>query len=261
MSPKYGPGDPRGVYARYSNPDEPPAPYTINGKVVDTNPGWAEPRPVAPVPTQPETVVSQAYSGLQQVRQAHQRHLEEVYRNADRLSEEGRRDAIADFRNSQAAKLLDQIDAAADQRLAQAQNDYAQQLKGLTQPGDAAQETRNSRTWDRELRKLEAAKDSGSVINVARQALESSSGAELGVLMEQMPSYLESRKVPTEWINPVVTQQHPALGEAQWKANQAQQAATLLHYNAMRIRNGIHNGSPPNYLVDPSKFDPDIPTQ
>jgi hypothetical protein len=138
-----------------------------------------------------------------------------------------------------------------------AQANYQAQLASLVQPGDAAQESRNTRTWDRERRKLDAAPDAGHLIASARQALESATRPELGVLLQEFPSYLESHDVPTDWINPVVAQTVPEIAAAQQQAQRAQQAATVVHYDTAALRTGIQKGSPPSQLVDPTRFDPD----
>ena len=94
-------------------------------------------------------------------------------------------------------------------------------------------------------------------LSLAKQALESADAATLGVLMQEVPAYLESRNMPTDWIGPVVTQKVPELGEKLGKVQRVKQAQQVLDYNIAGLRKGFQSGHPPNFLVDPSKYDPD----
>jgi hypothetical protein len=63
--------------------------------------------------------------------------------------------------------------------------------------GDTATELRAQRTWDRARRVLDS-RDGGKLAHAAQQALSSADAAELGVLAEELPSYLQSRGLPTD---------------------------------------------------------------
>jgi len=128
-----------------------------------------------------------------------------------------------------------------------AQADYQQQLAGLSQDGDVAQELRNSRTWERERRKLDAAQANPQAFAMARRAVEDADAATLSVLLQELPSYLESRGITSEWVNPVVTQKIPALDEAQRTVQRAQQAQQIVNYDVAALRNGFTTASARNY--------------
>jgi hypothetical protein len=235
-------GDPREAYKRLNSP--PPAKQVV--QEVFTPRG--------------DTVVTQAYSAVAKVRDMHSEHLDAVNRD-EGLTEQGRADAVAGFANTSTAAYLDTVQEAVDQRVELARNDYQQRLAGLSPDGDSSQELRNSRAWVREKRKLDAAGSNPLALSLARQALERADAATLGVLLQELPAYLESRKIPVDWVNPVVTQKLPELGQAQHQVHQAQQAKVVLDHDIAAIRKGIQSGHPPSFLVDPSRFDPDIPTQ
>ena len=236
-------GDPR-TYEHRESPEE--REMTVNGL-------RANEQPFTP---KGDTVVGQAYSAIQKVHQEHRNYLDAVDRD-DRFTDEARQDAIAGFKDTPAAKYLGDIEAAVDQRVTLAQTEYQRQLANLSQDGDTAQELRNSRTWERERRKLDAAESNPLALSLARQALEAADPATLSTLMQEIPSYLESRNIPTDWINPVVTQKVPELGEAQRRATLANQAKSVVDYDIAAIRTGIQKGYPPTQLVNPAKYDPD----
>ena len=113
------------------------------------------------------------------------------------------------------------------------------------------------RTRDRLLRKLDAA---DAPVTVAQHALEHADAADLPVLLEELPSYLESRGLPTGFINPLVAKIRPEVAHAADRLWKARQAAVIGHTTAQTIRNGVHQGAPPRCLMAPgdvAKYDPD----
>jgi spore coat protein CotF len=217
--------------------------------------------PQAPAARQPtrDTVVSRAYSGLVDVTKAQQKHNDKVRANAKHLNQEGLRAQLASFADSDEAKSVAGIEASVDQLVAQKQAEVDASLKALSPVGDTAEELRNDRAWGRTERKLAAAKDIGKVTQTARQALEQANPAELGVLLQQIPSYLESVGAPTNWINDVVAHKVPELAEKRDTLATAKQAQAMNRTAAKLVLDGIRDGSPPTQLhrLDPSRFDPD----
>ncbi len=234
-------GDPRAFEKR--NQPEPPAEMTVGG------------RREGEVPFVPkgDTVVSQAFSAAQKIREVHREYLEAVDRNND-LTDDARARAVAAFRNTETAKFLDTIEEAVDTRLTVAQAKYAAQLASLSKDGDAAQESRNLRIRDRVLDTL---KSSDSPVIAAKTMTEKASLEELSVILQEVPSFLENRDLPTDFIQAVVEQKLPEVAAAQREVNQARQAKIVVDYDISAIKEGIKTGFPPTQLVDPSRFDPD----
>jgi hypothetical protein len=237
----------------YSQPpqgDPQHVPMTIAGRPAGQQP---MPQPVG------DTVVSQAFSGLLNVQKAQAAYNESVERNAAFLNQDGIRAALGAFADTPEARSVDDIERSVDQLVERKQGDVAQAIAALSPLGDTAEELRNGRVWDRTERKLAAATDAGSVTNAARQALEQATPAELGVLLQEIPSYLESVGAPTDWVHKVVAAKAPEVAKARCKLDAAKQARVLTHHGAKLVRDGIRNGHPPTqlHLLDPSKYDPD----
>jgi hypothetical protein len=212
-------------------------------------------------PQQPtsDTVVAQAYSGLVNVTKAQQKHNDEVVRDSAHLTQEGLRARLNAFADSAEAKSVDGIEASVDQLVARKQAEVQATLKALSPPGDTAEELRRQRVLDRTLRKLDKAKDVGSVTQAAREMLEQATPDELPVLVQEVPHYLEDAGAPADWVQRIVATKAPQLAEAQTKLAAAQQAQVMTRQAAKFVRDGIRDGSPPTqlHLLDPSRFDPD----
>ena len=130
-------------------------------------------------------------------------------------------------------------------------------------PGDAAQESRNIRTANRLLRRLQTAKDTASRANIARTALEQAADrAELATLVVELPSELASLGVDDDTIHritePVVQQRIPELAAAQDELADKQFDATVVHHVAGVVGRGIASGVPANKqvldMLDPVKI-------
>jgi hypothetical protein len=235
-------GDPREVYKRYQHPEDyaDPVPMTVEQS-------W-QPKG--------DTVVSQAFSAINKIRDVHRNYVDAVENN-DGLDDMARQDAIAAFANSAEAQYLDSVQSAIHNRVTQARTDYQQHLDSLSPEGDTAQELRNNRAWERERRKLDATENGSLALSLAKNAIENADPATLGVLLQEVPSYLESRNVPTDWVQPVVTQRIPELGEKMARVQQAQRAQAVVDYDIAALRQGFQKGHAPTQLVNPSKYDPD----
>lgn len=73
------------------------------------------------------------------------------------------------------------------------------------------------------------------------------------MLLEELPSHLQSRGQPVDWLDKVVAQNVPELGAAERELAKAKRDATVLKYDAKVVRNGIRKGHPATNLLDPSK--------
>ncbi|MGO9284058.1 MAG: hypothetical protein ACLP75_14000 [Mycobacterium sp.] len=233
-------GDPRS----YEHRDEPEkVEFTVNG--LRENERLFTP--------QGDTVVAQAFSAVEKVREEHRNHLQAVDSNDD-LTDEARARAVAAFKDEPAAKYLDVVQEAVNQRAAEAQARYDAQLAGLSKDGDAAQESRNLRIRDRVIDTL---KSSDSPVIAAQQMTERATTEELSVILQEVPSFLENRRLPTGFIQAVVEQKLPELAAARREVTRAEQAKTVVDYDIQAIRSGIQSGYPPKQLVNPLRYDPD----
>jgi hypothetical protein len=239
---------PGGARPGTPTPAQHPSPMTINGRIAPT--------PVAsPTPAEStQTTVSQAFLAMTTAQKAHQKHLDELQRSEDQFSAEGYLAQVAAFTDTPAAKAVDQHEAAVIERRNQAAADYARTLKQLAPEGDTAQELRNGRSWDRHRHAIDNAT---SPVAAARAAVNKAEGAELKVLLDELPAHLGASGAPTDWINGAVEQRAPELAAARKALDNANQAVTVTQYDAARLREGFATGRPPVTLVSPVPFDPD----
>jgi hypothetical protein len=238
--------------SRQPRHDEPPRPeqskMTIDGRAVAFGPGSVKP---APPPPPDATPIALAQSTIAQANAAYAKHRDAVASQAALLSEEGQRAALADFD----VRPVDAAEQLAIQREVDAQAEVTRMRAALTTPGDAAGEQRNTRYRDRLVREIESAK---SPLAAAQHAVESASTDELGVIMEELPSLMAAKGVPTDgWLDRVVGSKVPEYEAAQRRAANAAQARQVVSYNASAVRTAIAQGHSAHTLVDASKFDPD----
>ena len=132
----------------------------------------------------------------------------------------------------------------ADQLVAEKQAAYDAQFKSLTPVTDTAAELRPQRTWDREGEARCTCLE-GERAAVARKTIDNCSDpATLAVLIEELPSYLETKRVDASWVPAVVAQKIPALGEAKSTLDRATNCAVAIHQANRMLRGAIANGSP-----------------
>jgi hypothetical protein len=233
-------------------PRDQPAPepqFTISGKPVGPAAGWAT--PPAPPPAPDATPFALAQDTIAKTNAQFAAHRDGVAAQPGMLSEEGQRAALAAFD----ASAVDAAEQLAIQREADAVAEVDRMRAALVTPGDAAAEQRNTRYRDRLVREIESAK---SPLRAAQDAVAHANLDQLGVIMEELPSLMAQKGLPTEgWLDRVVAAKVPEYGVAQQKAHNAAQARTVISYNACAVRNGIAAGHPAHALVDASKYDPD----
>jgi hypothetical protein len=233
----------------------PPA-FTIAGKPVDLATGeWVNP----PAPPRPptssagaESVVARAFRIAQNVRDQHEKFVESLKAEAGKYSPDGYRQALAEFDASD----LDTSEAEFAQRKAQEEQRLENILEGLAPDGDGASETRRSRYWDGERRRIEASK---SPTNEMRKAIAEANPEELAVLVKEIPRELELRGLPRNCLDSSIAAVRPELASAQANLQNLNQAAATLNQTFGSVRRGIAAGAPadPRVLVDPARFDPD----
>jgi hypothetical protein len=195
------------------------------------------------------TVTERSYAALAHARNSFQRHIEKVSAQRHLFTSAGYNEQIAAFKDTEAAKAV--LHSVSDMRARRdkAQADVEKVRNGLSSPGDAAQESRNSRFWARSKPILDAAE--GSAAPAARQLIANASREELGVLLEELPSYFTARGSDSEWIEPTIAQVVPEYGAAKEQLTKASAAAQFIESAARAIQRGFDTGSAPSaHLID-----------
>lgn len=230
----------------------------------DEQPGGARPFPMdgqpvhAPAPrVTGGTPVTRAYALQDYANKEFKRHIDNVAAQRDHFTPDGMHSAITSFANTECARAAHQAIEEVNQRVAQAAQREAQIRASLRQPGDTAQELRNTRYRDRMKSEIDAAADAGKVVATAQRLMASADRSELGVLLEELPSCLRSRGVPTDWIEPQVAQLAPEYGAARAEHVRAEQARAILERNKQTLHNSFVKGHVAHVILDPARYDPD----
>ena len=220
------------------------------------------PPPVTAAPVRAEgTVLEQAHAAMVHARNSFEKHVTTTNESRHHYTDEGFQQQLARFFDTPAAKDVD----CAVTRVLQRRDNAAIQVdkirKDLSPAGDAATELRASRLWLRTQRRLDSL-DSGKLFGAATDLIANSSRAELGVLLEEIGPYLESRGVSTDWIDTAVGQAVPEYGSALAQLKKANQAATIVEYNSKALRDSFTNAATNGayrkpLFVDAGEYDPD----
>jgi hypothetical protein len=206
---------------------------------------------------QKNDVVAQAFKLISTVRDAQRAYNAEIHAS-EHLNEEGKRAALAAFASSQEAQVIPVAERAVTEWIEQKQERVQKLRTDLVQPGDAAQEARNDRAWARAKHAIDRAQEDpsgASTVTAARQAIANARNDELGVLINEVPPYLESLGLPTSFLDAEVRNRVPELADAQMDLANAQRDATVVKYDLNAVKKGIETGTPPTYLVDPAKVE------
>ena len=110
---------------------------------------------------------------------------------------------------------------------------------------------------DRVIRTLDA-KDSGDLFTAANALLASASREELGTLLQELPAYLPSRGVTTDWIDAEVGRIVPEYGAAKAQLQRAESVFQITRQNANLARRSFADSSTRVIFADPTKYDPDV---
>ena len=232
-------------------------------------PEWRAPDVYAPALKTEGTVVQQAHKTILHARDEHRKHLAQTEEIRSHLSAEGYKARLAEFQNTPcclmsrcarrrtpAAKAVDRMFEAVTARRDEAVANVAQVKRSLSPAGDAATEMRATRLRDRVIRTLDT-KDQAQLFDAANQLLAGASREELGVLLQELPSYLQSRGGTADWIDDAVGQLVPEFAAARAQAKLAEQAYQIARTNVDFARKSFGTDRPATIFVDPSKFDPD----
>jgi len=125
--------------------------------------------------------------------------------------------------------------------------------RDLSPNGDTAAELRANRYRDRVIRRLDV-KDPGQLFNAANEELAGATREGLGTLLQELPSYLQSRGVTTDWIDAAVAQVVPEFAAARAELKKAESAFQITRQNVGFLKQGFANGRPATVLADPAKY-------
>jgi hypothetical protein len=206
------------------------------------------------------TVIEKADAVLTHASDSFQKHVGTTNEHRAFYTDEGFRDQIAKFSETSAVKAVDGAVTQVLERRDKAAEKVDKVRKDLSPAGDAATELRATRFWNRTQRRLDSL-DSGKLFGAATDLIKNSSREELGTLLEEIAPYLESRGVTTDWIEAALGQAVPEYGSALAQLKKANQAATIVDYNAKALRDSIANAANGGYrkplLVHAGQYDPD----
>jgi hypothetical protein len=239
---------------------------TISYRIPDSQRGYQAPTP-PPVFRAPEvaaaaartegTVAQQAHAAIVHGQNEFRKHIEATDRIRGNFTDAGYQAQITAFQNTSAAKSVDSALESVTARRDAAAANVAQVRKSLSPNGDVASELRATRYRDRVVRTLDA-KDRGQLFTAARELLAEASREELGVLLVELPPYLQSRGSTSDWIDAEVGRIVPEYGAAQSQLNRAEQAQQIVRQNAQFARNAFATGRPATVFVPyDAAYDPD----
>jgi hypothetical protein len=219
-------------------------------------PEWREPDVTAPALSFEGTVTQQTHATILHACNEHKKHLAQTEEIRSRLSAEGYEARLAEFKNTSAAKAVDRMFEAVTARRDEAVANVAKVKRSLSPAGDAATEMRATRLRDRVIRTLDT-KDQAQLFDAANQLIAGATREELGVLLQELPAYLQSRGSTTDWLDSAVAAIVPEFAAARAQAKLAEQAYQITRTNVDFARKSFGTDRPATIFVDPSKFDPD----
>jgi hypothetical protein len=208
----------------------------------------AEPEPFQPpqvtaaaAPTVNGTPLEEAHNSLLHAKSEFEKHIAATLENAKHYTPEGLKHQLDAFQNTAAAKGVDAAEQQIAARRDQAQAEMDKVYRDLSPNGDAAAESRATRFWNRTERLLDSV-ESGERFGVAQELVKSASREELGTLLQELPAYLKSCGVTTDWIDTVVGQAVPEYASAKAQLKKADAAVQIVRQNANSIRRAFADG-------------------
>jgi hypothetical protein len=200
------------------------------------------------------SVVEQAHATFTHAKTAFEKFLNNIPR--EHYSADGLDAQIKKFGDTGAAKAVDeaveQVRARADK--AGAQVDKIR--RDLSPNGDTAAELRATRYWNRTQAVLDTAKE--GAFGAAQKLIAEADREQLGTLLQELPSYLQSHGHTSDWIDTAVGQVVPEYAQAARQRHKAQQALTITEYNAKSLRKLFAQGyAGVSIITDARTHDPD----
>ncbi|WP_078293123.1 hypothetical protein [Mycobacterium sp. D16R24] len=187
------------------------------------------------------TAYEQAATAITHAHKELARHLEATEKEAHRYSSSGYSEQIALFANTDAVKAVDRAEQQVEARYEKARAEFDGYLSSLVTPGDAAAESRNTRFWHRSERLLDSSTGHDKML-VARDLIKNSTREQLGVLLEELPTYLKSTGLSADWIDDYTRQCVPEYAAIKKRLDTAESGKMLLQHSARYLRRCIADG-------------------
>ena len=217
---------------------------------------WRAPDVTAPAVKAEGSVVQQAHKAVVHAHNEFRKHLDATEAIRGNFTEDGYRAQVAVFQNTSAAKAVDAALESVVARRDAAAEHVAKVKRDLSPPADTAGELRSTRYRDRIIRQLDT-KESGALFEAANELIAGATRQELSVLLEELPTYLQSRGATSDWIDARVGQVVPEYGAARQQLQRAESARQIVDYNVKSVRKGFADGRASSVFADPTRFDPD----
>ncbi|OHU60938.1 hypothetical protein BKG82_00015 [Mycobacteroides chelonae] len=224
------PGDAQSLYPSQPNyapsgphPDDQLTPGGVRARAVDVE----------------GTTYERANAAIAHAHKEFARHLEATEKDSHRYSRAGYDEQVALFGTTDAAKAFERAIEQVEARCEKARAEHNAYLASLVTPGDTAAESRNTRFWHRSERLLDSA---DSKVSAAQDLIRAATREQLGVLLEELPVYLKSVGVSTDWIDPYMGEYVPEYAASKKRLAKAEQGKQLLDGAARYLRKCVADG-------------------
>jgi hypothetical protein len=155
------------------------------------------------------------------------------------------------FSVSDAALTLPGALAAAKSDADAASKRVAEAVKSAKVPDDQHQGA--ACIWARAQRRLDSAKGVSEKAGVAQDLISGAEGLALGTLQEELPEYLASEGVPTDWLDNAFAARIPDAAAALAEANRLAKAHAILAHNHSSLTRAIDRDLAAPQLLDPTQ--------
>jgi hypothetical protein len=239
--------------------------YTREPLSVDLPPVQAEQQPdTSPVPhgyaPRVPAGTTRPHETIEKVTTQFEKYLGTI--DPNHYTADGMRAAIDRFADTDAGRAIDTAVTEATSVRDEAIAAVERERSALVPIGDAAQESRNARYWERTRRILDSKKDLGAVTPMVTKLIDEADPSELGVLLDEMKPYLAARGIPSAaLIESGIRAKAPQYAKAIQRVPIAEKALQMTQYNAQALRTRMKNTAHPAAwqrpkFVDDRKFDP-----
>jgi hypothetical protein len=195
-----------------------------------------------------QTPVEHAYRTQQAVAQ---QYSDWRAAHSPNIAPEVRRDNAGAFSISDASlalkPALDAVKADADA----AQGKVDDLVKGQKVGNDVEARPAAQAFWHRKERVLDSVSDKGKLVGAVQDLIRSAPDEQVANLAEELPDYLASRGVPSDWLAGALGQRVPGLDDAQAEATLKAKQHAVLAANHASLTKAIANDNPPPTLLDP----------
>lgn len=162
----------------------------------------------SPAVTASGSAVEQAHGAIVHAKNEFQKHINAVERDRHQYSPDGFHSHVAGFASTDAAKAVDAAVSQVQERVKTAADQVDRMRSDLSPQGDVGAEMRAGRQWSRTQRILDSTANA-KLFGIAQKIVTGADRAELGVLLEELPPYFESRGQRSDWLDTAVGQVAP----------------------------------------------------